>query len=179
MVQKLVTVFDVDQNFWEANPQFKVAFKALYKADRSRGKKDSSNQMWFVAFTHDQGSIYYNLPVDEKYNLIGEDFLGDINYYSKQRHILDDLIKQYVGLTMTASERHLDQWRISLDDRTNFLSTVKYDLENFDKLDKMAANTKAVFDTFKRIQEDIIKEQSGGGDAKGGYKESLNDTGEI
>jgi hypothetical protein len=87
MNKKLVTIFDVEENFWDINPQFKVAlsFKDLYKNDKSKGRKDSSKLMWFIAYIYDPGSLYYNLPLQEKEEVIGEDFMDDINYANKHK----------------------------------------------------------------------------------------------
>lgn len=179
--KKLVTVFDVEDNFWEVNPQFKIAlsFKDLYKLDKSRKHIDSSKMMWFIAFVHDPNSIFYNLPLEEKEEVISEDYMDDISYSKKNKLKLIPLVDDYIKLTHSTIDRHLRQWIISLDDRTHFLSTVKYDLDNYKDLDTMAANTPKVFDTFKKIREEQEKEASGGGNIKGGGIESLADTGEI
>ena len=181
MPNKLITVFDTDLNFWEANPQFKIAlsFKDLYKKDRSKNKKESSLMMWFIALTTDIASTFYNLPEEERYEVIGEDYMDNINYYKNNTTTLKPLIDDYIRCSTTVIDRHLLQWDRSLEDRTKFLASVKYDLENFDKLDKMNANTAGVFNNLKKIKDDLAKDESGSGDTKGGYKESLNDTGEI
>lgn len=181
MSNKLVTIFDSEQNFWDINPQFKAAlsFKEIYKKDKSRSRKESSALMWFIAYTRDPNSVYYNLPQHEKDEVIGEDIVGDINFYKFHNKILEPLIKDYTRLTTTAIDRHLLEWDVKLDDRTDFLAKVKYDLDNFEKLDKMNANTLTVFKNLDKIKEDLAKDESGSGDTKGGYKESLNDKGEI
>lgn len=181
MPAKLVTTFDTESNFWELNPQFKAAlsFKDLYKKDKSRNRKDSSKMMWFIALTNDIASTFYNLPIQERYEVIGEDYMDNIQYYKDHLKTLDPLIHDYIKLTTTAIDRHLLEWDARLEDRTKFLATTSYDLDNFDKLDKMNANTIAVFKNLDKIKEDLAKDESGSGDTKGGYKESLNDTGEI
>lgn len=180
MPSKLITIFDSDQNFWELNPQFKVAlsFKDLYKKDKSRGRKDSSALMWFIAYTNDIGSTFYNLPIQERYEVIGEDYMNDINFYKSHTTILEPLIKDYIKLSTTAIDRHLLEWNERLEDRTQFLAKTKYDLDNFDKLDKMNANTINVFKNLETIKDSLAKEASGG-DTKGGFKESLSDNAEI
>lgn len=181
MPSKLIPIFDSEQNFWELNPQFKTAlsFKEFYKKDKSRGKKDSSITMWFIAYTQDIGSLFYNLPIQERYEVIGEDYSNDINYYKKNITILEPLIDDYNKLTTTAIDRHLLEWDARLEDRTRFLATTKYDLDNFEKLDKMNANTLGVFKNLDKIKEDLSKQESGSGDTKGNFIESLNDSGEI
>lgn len=180
MPSKLVTIFDSDQNFWELNPQFKIAlsFKELYKKDKSRGRKDSSALMWFIAYCYDIGSTFYNLPLEEKHKVIGEDYLSNINFYKSNESSLEPLIKDYIEVSTTRIDRHLLEWDERLEDRTRFLATTKYDLDNFDRLDKMSANTIAVFKNLDSIKESLAKEASGG-DTKGGFKESLSDNNEI
>ena len=180
MPSKLITVFDSAENFWEVNNQFKVAlsFKELYKKDRSRGRKDSSALMWFIAYTNDIGSTFYNLPLQERYEVIGEDYMDNKDYYKTNALTLDPLIEDYIKLTTSADDRHLMQWDITADDRTRFLAATKYDLDNYDKLDKMNANTAAFYKNLDKIKEDKAKSDSGG-DTKGGFRESLNDAGEI
>ena len=181
MPAKLIPIFDSEENFWELNPQFKTAlsFKDLYKEDKSKNKKNSSIVMWFIAYTHDMGSLFYNLPEKERFEIIGEDYANDIDYYKNNEKVLIPLVLDYTKLTTTAIDRHLLEWDARLEDRTRFLATTKYDLDNYDKLDKMNANTLGVFKNLEKIKEDIVKDESGTGDTKGGFKESLNDSGQI
>lgn len=177
----LITNFDVDSNFWELYPDMKIAlsFKEIYKSDKSRNKESSSKMMWFVALTTDLNSKFNNIPIEERYDVISTDYMEDEKYYPKNKKKLDLLIKDYEHLMDTPVERHLRQWETSLDDRTIFLSTVKYGLDTYEDLDKMAVNTAKVFQTFAKIKEDLAKEKAGGGDVKGGSRESLADSGEI
>lgn len=177
----VINSFDTEINFWEVYPELKIAlsFKDLYKSDKSRGKDVSSKKMWFVALTHSVNSKFINIPEEERYEIIGEDFMGDPQYYQNNKSTLDILIADLLKLMDTPSQRHLRQWTKTLEDRTNFLSEVSYDLNNFDKLDKMAANTSALMETFKKINEMLSREEAGMGNVKGGGQESLADTGEI
>lgn len=177
----MINSWNTDMNFWDIYPEFKIAlsFKELYKSDKSRGKESSSKIMWFVALTTSLNSKYYNIPLEERYQVIGEDYMGDIDYIKKIKAKLPNLIKDLERIEDTPVDRHLRQWDASLDDRTNFLSTMKYTLDTYEDLDKMAANTSKVFDTLKKIKDDKAKELAGGGSAKGGGQESLSDTGEI
>lgn len=177
----MINTWEVDTNFWDLYPDLKIAlsFNTIYKSDKSSNKASSSKMMWFVALTTDLNSKYINIPKEERYEVIGEDFMGDIKYYKSNKVKLDMLIADFEKLSDTPVKRHLRQWLNSLDDRTQFLSTVKYGLDTYEDLDKMAVNTSKVFDTFNKIKADLAKEESGGGDVKGGSKESLADSGEI
>lgn len=176
----LINSFDTDMNFWEVYPDLKIAlsFKNLYKSDKSRGKEVSSRKMWFLVLTNALNSRYINIPEEERYQIIGEDYMGDENYYKNNKDVMEPLKQDLLKLMDTPSSRHLRQWLKTLEDRTTFLESVEYDLNNFDKLDKMAANTSSLMETFKKINDAMVKE-AGSGDVKGGGRESLNDTGEI
>ena len=177
----LINNFDTDMNFWEVYPDLKLAlsFKQLFKSDKSRNKEVSSKKMWFVVLTNALNSRFINIPEKERYDVIGEDFMGDKNYYKSNKDTLDELINDLKRLSETPSQRHLRQWVKTLEDRTTFLESVEYDLSNFKALDEMAANTAKLMDTFKKLQDMILKEEAGVGSVKGGGQESLADTGEI
>lgn len=166
-------------NFWELNQQFKVAepFKSLYKGDKSKGKKDSSMMMWFIAFCYDRTSKYFKLSrdgEDGKHYVIGSDYCGNSNFYEDNQEVLDPCIAMFVKMEYTAMERHLKKWEDLLDKRTKFLDTQEYTLENFEDLDKMAVGTKKVSDTIKDIMDSLAKEDNSG-TVKGGAQPSLND----
>lgn len=170
-------------NFWEVNQQYKVKepFKSLYKTDKSRGKKDSSITMWFVAFCYDRQSKYYKLPTDGddgKHTLIGEDYCDNANFYSENKEVLDKCIEMYIKMEYTPMERHLKTWEDLLDKRTKFLQSQEYDLSTFDALDKMAVGTEKVHKTIKSVIDDLNKESSAG-NSKGGSVASLGDSGSI
>lgn len=180
-MSKVINGFDTSINFWEANPQLKLAgvFKDQYTSDKSKGKTASSKLMWFIAFVADLESKYYGLPIEERIELLEEDFLTEPGFYKENKALVDSLIELYTRLTDTAAERHLRQWDDTLEKRSEFLRTMEYSLENFDKVDKLAANTQNIYKTLNQIKKDIEMERSGGGIAKGGSMESLSDTGEI
>lgn len=177
----IINNWETDENFWQLYPELKLAlsFKDIYKSDKSRNKESSSKLMWFVALTTALNSKYINIPQDERYEVIGEDFMENKHFLKDNKVKLEKLIEDFKKISDTPAQRHLRQWLSTIDDRTKFLTTAKYDLDNYDKLDKMAANTAALMTTFKKINDDLIKEASGGGDVKGGGRESLNDTGDI
>lgn len=173
----MINNFDVTQNFWDLYPDFKIAlsFKEIYKSDKSRNKESSSKLMWFVALTTDLNSKYYRMPQDDRFNLIAEDYMEDIKYYKSNKIKIDKLIEDYIMLEFSAAQRQLREWDIKQDERSAFIATLKYSLDTYEDLDKMAVNTKKIYDTFKTIKDDLAKEESGEGTGKAGAKKSLND----
>lgn len=172
----MIQVFDIEQNFWEIYPDFKIAlsFKDLYKQDKTRGKERSSKLMWFIAYTRDMNSKFYNLPQAEKDAIIGADYLNNPNFYQDNKKDLDVLIEDYLKLMYTPSRRHLLDWDRKLLERSNLLAQISYTLENYEELDKMAGNTPKVYKAIADIRAELDKEE-GEGNLKGGAMASLND----
>src|SRR5690606_5933242 len=95
-----ISNFNTDENFWELYPEFKIAmsFKDLYKSDKSRGKESSSRIMWFVALCHSPRSRYRNLEINDRYEVIGEDYMDNPNYYKEHQKRIDPIIHDFLKL---------------------------------------------------------------------------------
>lgn len=172
----VITDFDTSHSFWETYPDMKLAlsFKRFYERDKTKDKNRTSRFMWFIALTRHPNSKYYNLPEDEKYAVIGEDYMGDKRFYQKNKEDLDILIQDFEKLTLSPARRHLMEWNSKIHERSKFLKEIPYTLDTFEDVDKMAFNTAKIYDTLKRINEDLSKEE-GSGNVKGGGVASLND----
>lgn len=172
----MISNFNIDENFWELHPEFKVAlsFKDLYKSDKSRNKESSSKVMWFVALCHSPRSRYYRLELDDRYEVIGEDYMNNPNYFKEQHKRLEPIIKDFLKTELTAAQRHLDEWERKQDERGKFIASLPYNLDTYEDLDKMAINTQKIYDIFFKIKEQLAKED-GEGVGKSGRKASLND----
>lgn len=172
----MVESFNVDKNFWEEYPDVKIIepFKSLYSNDKSKDKKVSSMMMWFIALCYSPASKFYKQPIEEKHPTIGEDFCGDSLYYEQNQVQLDNLIPAWIKWSMSELAQHVHELKELLHNRSAFIRSQRYDLENYEKLDKMVANTKTVFDNLKKAEEELLKED-GLGTGKGGAVASLND----
>lgn len=172
----MIQTFDIEQNFWDVYPDFKVAlsFKDLYKRDKSRGKVNSSKLMWFIAYTRDLNSKYYRLPQEEKDAIIGADYMKNENFYSDNKEELDILIEDYLKLMYSPERRHLMDWDKKLLQRSQLIANIPYTLENYEELDKMAANTPKIYKAISDLKAELDREE-GEGSLKGGAMESLSD----
>jgi hypothetical protein len=189
----VVTSFSPDSNFWELNPQLLLdpALKAYHKADRSKDKDSSSKGLWWVALCYDldpdnkwRGGI-----LAERQQLVGEEFLGSKDYYSKHRKELDPVIAAYVKFADTDAKAALRDWHEKMLERRQFLKETKYTLGQANDrggwvggtaaiLDGMMANTKKLFDDYRSILKQL-SEETGEGQGKGGSAASLSDDGSI
>lgn len=189
----LIDSFDTDQNFWDNNPQLKVAgaFKKLYTSDKSRNKSVSSKLMWTVALIWDRSSKYYNEPEDGpdgKIALLFDDYFGDPDYYKKNIEKVNELRDFYRRLQESIAERTLRGIEEKLLERDIFIKDTEYTMGDksdrgfifgtVDTLDKMMANTKKLYDMWEEAKK-IVTQEKEQGTAKGGGKESLTDADEI
>jgi len=170
----IINTFDPKYDFWELYPD--LSFIEEFKEIKTRYKKQSSDVMWFIVFCYDLESKYIQLPIDERTELLSKDLMKDIKFFPTNKQHLEKAITRWQKFD-TVAKRHLRQWMETLDKRTKFLKDCEYDLDTFEKLDKMAVGTAAIFTTFKKLNEELQKEQ--GVLAKGGAKPSLADSGEI
>lgn len=189
---------DPDLSFWEAYPQFKTAgpFKDLYKSDKSRNKMVSSKKAWFVIALFNRTSIYFSLPEegeDSKFRIVGEDMFEDVEYYNKNKELIDELGDFYEKTSCSQLERDLKGYLKKFNERKQFLLSTEYTLDYYeetesgrtvtkkgtaDQLDKMFIGTDKIAEMIDKMQK-LVKQEKDKGVAKGGQRESLSDTGEI
>lgn len=172
----IINIINPDYSFWELYPELKVLdeFKYIQKEYKTK----SSDVMWFIVMCFDIDSKYINLPIEDRVKILSKDYLKDKDWYSKNKQNIDKAVTIYEKLIDTPARRHLRQWIETLEKRTRFLRDTNYDLDNFDKIDKMAANSANIFKTFETIQKELSKEE-GRGATKGGHELSLSDSDEI
>jgi hypothetical protein len=171
----IINNIDPKYNFWEIYPDLSIIeeFKKIQK-----DYKKSSDIMWFIVLCFDLDSKYINLPIEERTELLSKDYLKDKDWYRNNHTLIADAVKMYENLTDTTSRRQLRQLKETMEKRTKFLRETEYDLDNFEKLDKMASNTANLFKVLEAIEKQLSKEE-GIGATKGGHELSLADQDSI
>lgn len=188
----VVSYFNKEENFWTMNPQCVAAgvFKEVYEADKSKGKKISSNLMWSIALIYDHKSTFYNLPEegdDNKVDLIFDDVYGDVTWPSKNKELFEKLRDFYRLLNETPAQRALRGVEDKLIERDIFLKATVYTMgipgerggwigNTADVLDKMFSNTQKLWDLYEKARKQVLQETEGASKI-GGRKESLTDLG--
>lgn len=168
-----------DSNFWDNNRDLLVidVFQKLYKADKSRGKEDSSKTMWGIYFVYNPESKLYNIP--NKLDMIAKDFFKDPKFsWSK----IEPLVEMYKSSVLSDAERALVSWNEIMIMRDQAIKqlyieaiTAK-DTDELVKIDKMLASTPKMFDDYKKVRKDYEEEKT----SKRGTKiKSLTEAGEI
>lgn len=171
----IINTINPQYDFWELYPELSKVEE--FRNIKQDFKKQSSDVMWFIVLCYDLESKFIQLPIDERTSLLSKDYMKDAKFFSTNKTKLEPAIIMFQKLNDTPALRHLRQWMETLEKRTAFLKECDYDLDTFEKLDKMAVGTAAIYTTFKKIKEEIQKEQ--GVLTKGGAQPSLADSGEI
>jgi hypothetical protein len=184
----ILNSFDLNVNFWVVNPSLKIpeAFAKLYNSDKSKEKKDSSQIMWAIALLLDSDSKFFNLPEEDRKNLIKKDYLKNEKFSFM---VYKDAVDMYSQLILTPAKRALAGWNDKITERDQFLRETPYTLGDIgdkgnwvggtaDVIDRMMSNTKKLYDDYQRIIEDLEEEKTKES-GKGNRKASLADSGEI
>jgi hypothetical protein len=171
--------FDIDQDFWSSNPQFKIPkdFKKFYDEDKSKGKAQSSKILWAIALLLDNGedNKFRNLSYEDRRALIAEDFLNEPKFkWENYQKLMDG----YYALHMSKLERSLNIYEQKLEERDQFIRTAKYNLDSAASLDKIISSTKGIYDLITKLRDEINKEKEQN-TTKAGMEESAAEKGEI
>lgn len=169
--------FEVKNNFWESNSNFLIVedFKELYNSDKSKNKKDSSNTMWAISLLLHPDSILFNLDYSYRKTVIQGEYFNK-NSFSWES--IDDLVAAYKKLVLTSAQRQLVEWSRIMDEKSQFLSKLKYNEENWEMIEKMLKSNKDLYSELERIT-DMLERSDHEGDVKGGAEESASEKGLI
>jgi hypothetical protein len=175
-MQKLARNFNINDNFWECNPNFLAIkeFKKLYSDDKSKKKIDSSKIMWGVALAmdkHDDNPLR-NVNIVDKLAIVAEDYCDGFD--EKKYGYLMSLYKK---LCLSQIERSVYDLEQKLDERSKFLLQTPYDLDTAKELDALIANTKKIKDLYEDMVDSLEKDSAGGGPTRGGRQESAGEKG--
>lgn len=171
----VIKIINPEYDFWELYPDLK--FISEFEDIRKNYKNNSSMVMWFIVMCFDLESKFFELELDERTILISKDYLKDKDWYTKNKDKIAKAIERFERFD-TVTQRQLRQLIETMGKRTQFLRESEYDIENFDKLDKMVSNTANLFKVFEIIEKQLAKEK-GVGTTKGGHELSLSDNDDI
>ncbi len=188
-MRNILQSYTPDNSFWTYNAQFTAMdpFRKLYKSDKSRNKRVSSNLMWAISLIYHPESDWYSLPGKEA--MAAKDILKDKDYDWDKN---EDVISTFKEMCLTQAEKSLVSWEMRMKDRDGFLAKQKYTFGeeyvddegiartvkgNAKDLDEMFSRTAKIYQEYFKIKEDLEKEETVRG--KGNKVKSLSDSGEI
>lgn len=173
---KVITSWDIQANFWEINEQFKAIspYNKLYAEDKSKGKGQSSIQMWAVAFFADFDSKYRPLSEGERKKLISEDILRDVGY---DWQTLESYIKGW-EIFKSVPMKQMTEWERLMNEKTEYMKTLKYSAETADEIEKRLLSNSKLYSEYEEIMSRLVQDGEAG-TMLGGAMESLTEKGEI
>jgi len=192
MPQSIAINWNTDENFWELHPVLKTIkeFQSIYKSDKTKAKNGSSTLMWAIALAIDpnKSNPYRNLNIEEKKEIIKEDFLKDKDFNWEHKSILT-LIETYEKYCLSVPEKELIRFEEKLYQRGKFLDESDYSFDTYDdngkvlkgtadQLDKMMINTGKLYEHLAKIKDSIAEEEAKGS-LRGGEVESASEQGLI
>jgi len=153
----------VKRNFWKDYPEltFAPGLEDIYKKDKSKDKKESSQVMWAIHLCESLDSKYYNLPT--KYTLVAEKFLKMPNFDWEK---ISEATDFYREVALSDAERSLAIWNETMRLRSGKLKEMYQnaftgkDTDELVKLDKMLSTTPKMFDDYKKIKSDYEAEKT-------------------
>ena len=165
-----------DSNFWDVNPlvKFIQPFNELYNIDK--GKEISSKYMWciyFICDPNEKENIFYR--VLDKETMLKETFFPEVDWTNE---IYLKCKEAYPYECLTSIGKALKDKKEWLLKRERFLTSQDYNLDNSIELDKMASQSKKIWDDF-RITEEEFQIESGKIIVKGGRQLSKTERKEI
>jgi hypothetical protein len=149
---------DNTKNFWQEYPQMRTfpEFNELWKKDRSKNKKESSNLLWAFAFVYyPLNNMYYNLP--NKKDEIAKNILRDEKFdwlkYKKEINLFQECCT-------TEADRSLVAWEEKMKERSKFIEDKKYDEDTYKMLDTLMSNTPKMYEDLENIKKRIDEQRS-------------------
>jgi len=173
---KVINNWDIEANFWEINPQIKIPeiYKNFFKSDKSRDKKESSTIMWGVALFTDFDSKFRQLGKKDRQDLICNDVYKDNKFNWK---LVEPLIDAW-EIFKPVAVRQMMQWERLMSEKDTFLSTLKYDEETAEMIEKLLLSNSKLYKEYEDITSRLIQDGNEG-QMLGGGIESLSEKGEI
>lgn len=170
--------FEVKRNFWEENPQYLSVKECedIYKKDKTKNKSKSSNLMWGICLYLHPKSIYSDVSLSKRGEIIEEDFLKNQELLPKTKN--KALVEKCKILFLSRNERVSKSWGDKLDERFELLDSIQMTLENMEDIDKAMARTEKLWKTYQLCLKDLADEAALG-ETKGGVEESLSEKGLI
>ncbi len=162
---------DLSSNFWKVNPNFTVIslFKELSKT------KNSSDIMWAIVCRYYYDSPYKNLQDKDKIKLIEKDILKTNKFDWKE---YDEVIKEFINFITPKAKKLLLDWEKKLEERTEFIQSLKYDSSTYEMLDKLMTASDKLWTSYVKILKDLDADDNDG-QTVAGSEESLSEKGII
>lgn len=162
----LNTLDYVNQDFWKSNPNLLL----IDEFEKFSKTENSSDVMWAISLIYHPESTFKNLQMKDREKLVKKKF--------NIKKLPEKIIKEFEKLTISPAKRQMIEWRRVLDEKTEFMSSLKYDKENWEMIEKMLQSNTSLFKEYQRIS-DLLEREGEEGVVKGEGMESASEKGLI
>lgn len=171
---KGVQVWDTDKNFWEVNPYFKLLkkYNNFYSLDKSKNKSTSSIVMWSICLLMDSSSMFKDMNLEDKKNMIILDFVKDrIKDFSFDNYT--EYINEY-NIFKSATQKQMDEWIRLMNEKTEYMKSLNYNRENAEHIEELLLSNTKLYNEYEKLKSKLESE-SDFGVVKGDQEESLSE----
>ena len=152
---------DYTKDFFSFYPEYTEFFRGV-----------PSSHMWSLAYLYHPKSPLRELPLSKIYEEINRIATEPFNPEDYPEHN-----KKFNEYNTTYAQRLLLDWKKDLEDRREFMNTIKFSEENYTIKEAMMKNNKAMWDGYIQAEEQLSKEN--GSRTSGNQEESLVEKGDI
>jgi len=167
-------------NFWDLNPHiiYIEPFHAMYSFDKSKGKEQSSRDMWCVLWLTDpdeEVNKYYRITDKEEKLEICKNFNPA---FDENHPLILEALEKYPHLCLNADELAYKLQKDQLIEISQFLSSQTIDMANIAEIINLKSKMPKIYQDFEKIDKLFQKNKS---ESKvwGGRKQTAREKGLI
>ena len=165
--------FNPDDDFWELNPQLKYyfPFSELYEQDKSKGKTESSKQMWCIVFLEEPDesvNTYARMRSEQRAIMLKETYYPDLDL-----DVLSKYRKAWIEECQSSIQRAIKNEIESMYQRSEMLRTTDYTLTTHEvingkvikitgtalELDKLRAATPKLMENYEMLEKQFLNKK--------------------
>lgn len=152
---------DIRVSYWGVdNNSDLLAIKEVKEVYDRFGEEKSSRVMWGIELIWGYDSKFSSLPEDERIRILEEDYIGEVGFYGKHKGILGVIIEKYKKVMESSELRYVRSWEAKVEERRRYMEGLKYNDENWKKLDEMLMKSSEILEQ-KKVIMSLVKKDSG------------------
>lgn len=135
-------------NFFDVNPDV-MYYDYVQDIYADYGREEASKIMWAIYLSEDPNSSFYNLPKEERRNMIRENYLKKENFDWDE---FDMLIKSYRRMFLSKGEAMFKVWMDKMEEMTEWINEMNFETDG-KTLQALMKDVKSYWDEFEKVQE--------------------------
>jgi len=161
-----------EADFWELFPVQKTIglTKALYKADRSKGKNKSSKVMWWIVLAKDVDSDLYSFSYEEQKETLDIDIIDAEAVCEDLKIDMEALMEFFVKCADTVITGSIRRIEAKYNEKVDYFMALDYDKANAKFIDSSIISADVIASQIQNMRAKYIAEQDtlyGGGTTGG------------